>query len=144
MTIQDLAANEHQTQRTIYLQGQYHELNNLELQKNPWRHLTYSRFRNVSALLLKASIHTPCSRVGRLASQEIPRILWNPMVHCPIHKCPPPDPIQSQLDPVHTSTSHYPKIHRNIILPSKPESSKWSLSQSLLLLLLYIQWFLRF
>jgi len=36
------------------------------------------------------------------ASQEIPRVLWNPKLHCRIRKFPSPDLIQSQLDPVHT------------------------------------------
>jgi len=45
--------------------------------------------------------HSPSSVSNRFSAiQEIPRILWNLKVHYHIHKCPPPVPILSQLDPV--------------------------------------------
>jgi hypothetical protein len=62
------------------------------------------------------------------ASQEILRIVWNTKVHYRIYKWPPPVPIPSQLNPVHTLTSHFLKTHLNIIPPTKSGSPQWFLS----------------
>ena len=63
------------------------------------------------------------------ASQEIPRILWNPMVHYRVYKCPVSSRSQIKLVGWNVgSPSHFLKIHLKITFPCTPGSSKWSLS----------------
>jgi hypothetical protein len=48
------------------------------------------------------------------ASQEIPRIVWYSKAHYRTHERPPTILILSQINPVHTSSSHLLKIQFNI------------------------------
>ena len=63
------------------------------------------------------------------ASQKIHRILYNPNIYNGIYKCPTVS-ILSQIDPVHTTTSQFLKIHLNTssILPFTAGSCESSLS----------------
>jgi hypothetical protein len=59
-----------------------------------------------------------------VGSVNRPRTLttWrkNPKVHHRTHNSPPPVPILSQANPIHTSQANLPKIHSDPILPPTP------------------------
>jgi len=56
------------------------------------------------------------------------RISRNPKFHYRTHKCPPPVPSLSQMDPGHIHSYQFLKILLRINLASKRVSHKWSVS----------------
>jgi hypothetical protein len=62
-----------------------------------------------------------------LSWEEIISLLWKMKVHYHVHNSQPLVPIPSPMHPAHTFLPYFHKIHSNIILPSTPRSSEWSL-----------------
>jgi len=83
---------------------------------------------NATYLFTYSTKHSPSWETNRFsASQEIPRILWNPKVHNCIHNSSSPVPILSQIDAVHIPIFHF---WRSILILSSHLrlGLKWSLS----------------
>ena len=90
--------------------------------------------QNAQRFVLTYAILTPRCRVllqkltGLQLVKKFPTFHGNPKVHYRTHTRPPPVSILGQPNPVHIPTSHLLEIHPNIIHPSTPRSSQWSLS----------------
>jgi hypothetical protein len=97
--------------------------------KTTWRQLTQPNTTQLN--WIKPNQPIPCGtalNINKLsATEEIPRILWQPKVHSRFHNSPPLVPILSNIKPVH-ALQFYITIHFNIIPPRRPRYWRRSLS----------------
>jgi hypothetical protein len=114
----------------------YTECPNMLLDQTKGTTHTYSTIPSVALSIMSASEGTPCLEKATLltylltklnpywgaanceATQELPRILWNPKFKYRVHKSPPLVPILSHINPIHFNIAH----------PPTSWSSQWSLS----------------
>jgi hypothetical protein len=68
------------------------------------------------------------SVICRQPTAELTPWRKNQKVHHRTHNSPPPVPVLSQSNPIHTPEANLPKIHSDPIFPPTPWSSQWSLS----------------
>jgi len=86
--------------------------------------LTYSLTYLITSLLTYSMQQGPSWEADRFSASN----LCNLKVHYRVYNSPQPVHILSQINSIHTPTSHFLKIHLYIILPPTPGSFKWPLS----------------
>jgi hypothetical protein len=96
------------------------------------RHSMYCDHRDNFTFTFYPMERSPWETYSHSASQEIPCLLWNLKVHYRVHNSPPLVPILSHMHQVDNFPHNFPKIHSNVILPSTPRSSEWSLPFSMI------------
>jgi len=77
--------------------------------------LSWTRWIQLTASQSKSMGQSPWEANSHPVSQKISRLLCNPNVHYLVHH-------------FHALRTYFPRIHFNIIFPSAPTSSEWSLT----------------